>query len=307
MNITMFKIIQRNTIHHLLIHYENLYLIIELQQWEIFVTEVSFWRKLEQLESKLAKKEGNHRGWFTYTELSSLSMTDFQEILHYIATLSTVLIVAYMAGFITILGSFFITSKIPGNCLQMKDVATQTSEPFSIVVNHLKEDQVMINDFTEPVVVNDSNEIECKFSGMNHHRKPMGAVDVLKTGMILASIKVDGNYDKVFNITEVDTDNVEGTWDWWANPAMIWLAEMSNVIADKFVLTPNIRLFSPYNDTTLANTKALELEDQLHKATKMRIQDQMERSWHIEWTDTIHEFFLKLEKSETYSCYFKLL
>ncbi|KAJ3622011.1 hypothetical protein MTP99_002546 [Tenebrio molitor] len=41
----------------------------------------------------------------------------------------------------------------------------------------------------------------------------------------------------------------------------------------------------------LPRVKFLDLEAQVHKSTKIRIQDQLENSWHKEWTDTIKDGF----------------
>jgi len=46
---------------------------IFFQNWELFTNDMIFWKKLGELEMMLALKEGNMRGYFTYTELGILS------------------------------------------------------------------------------------------------------------------------------------------------------------------------------------------------------------------------------------------
>ncbi|GJQ75630.1 hypothetical protein Trydic_g17708 [Trypoxylus dichotomus] len=61
--------------------------------WEIFVSEANFWKKLCDLERVLAKKEGVNRGWFTYSELNAiLTLVDAYHLCHYIAYLYLVIV-----------------------------------------------------------------------------------------------------------------------------------------------------------------------------------------------------------------------
>jgi hypothetical protein len=42
------------------------------QDWEVFVSEQAFWKRLCQMERDIALKEGKRRGWFSYTDLEYL-------------------------------------------------------------------------------------------------------------------------------------------------------------------------------------------------------------------------------------------
>lgn len=42
------------------------------QDWKIYASELAFWKKLADIETQLAGKEGKNRGHFTYTELQIL-------------------------------------------------------------------------------------------------------------------------------------------------------------------------------------------------------------------------------------------
>ena len=42
------------------------------QDWEVFVSEQAFWKRLCQMERDIALKEGKRRGWFSYTDMENL-------------------------------------------------------------------------------------------------------------------------------------------------------------------------------------------------------------------------------------------
>lgn len=126
---------------------------------------------------------------------------------------------------------------------------------------------------------------------INKTPKPIDAVDVLKTGIFLASIKV---LEESCNCTEFQNEsNLENaefiTWDWWESPVMNWLSETSRILHDFGYSAIKVNFHDVYMDMSVANVKKLQLQDHIDKATKMRIQEQMERSWHMEWTDTIRK------------------
>lgn len=111
----------------------------------------------------------------------------------------------------------------------------------------------------------------------------LDAADVLKTGIFLASIKVCNN----------SRENAEvgcGSWDWWNNPVMQWLGETSQLLED--VEFPfEVKTEKRFLEADWVLSKKIELEDHIDKATKIRIQEQLERSWHKEWTDSVFRRF----------------
>lgn len=59
------------------------------QDWEVFVSEQAFWKRLCQMEKDIALKEGKRRGWFSYTDLENLLDTvDLAALAHAVLTVS---------------------------------------------------------------------------------------------------------------------------------------------------------------------------------------------------------------------------
>ncbi|KRT78859.1 hypothetical protein AMK59_7042 [Oryctes borbonicus] len=267
--------------------------------WEIFVSEANFWKKLCDLEHQLAKKQGMNRGWFTYTELNSiLAVVDAYHFYHYIVYLITILLATYTAGVVTIISSMFIVSQVPGNCLQSPAVKIDPADtPLFIASDNqcqtnLKEAVQNIENLTDFNC--DILEETCS------SRKQIDAADVLTTSLILASIqpvpdKIPARNNSYFDNPENDDRNNEKiSWDWWTSPAMNWLASTSELVY--FNLNFKDYVYSSYSDSTIVATKLIEQEDHFHKATRTRIQDQLERSWHKEWTDTIKKSIMSYKK-----------
>ncbi|KAF2882376.1 hypothetical protein ILUMI_23796 [Ignelater luminosus] len=264
--------------------------------WEVFVHEHMFWKKLGEIETTIAKKEGGDRGWFTYTELQYLmSSIDVYNLIQCISAVMSVLTVTYTLGILTILGSMFIVSTIPGNSLQNNNVYIETESYLNIDDGSAKHFD-NFNDTSDTDIASNiiGNNLD---STSNIYKKHLDAADVLKTGIILASIKtaqstkrnVRPRFDVQLNDTTVSkTTEAYAPWAWWSSSTMDWLTKTSKMI-ERFDLLPNFKhfVYDQYIEMSIANWKIINLEDQIHKATKVRIQEQMERSWHIEWTDTL--------------------
>nr|XP_008198416.2 PREDICTED: LOW QUALITY PROTEIN: protein CNPPD1 [Tribolium castaneum] len=210
--------------------------------WEVFVTELTFWKKLSEIETTLARNQGGKRGFYTYTELERLlTSVELRNLIQNILTISVILITAYTAALLTLLGSVLIVSHIPGACLRPQ-IEAPPSEP----------------------LYNETNR-----------------VSPLHVGIFLASIE---SFLTPF-CNKSETQNV--SWDWWSAPTMTWLYETSKFVEVEAPTLGFLDLRRFYKDYFLK----LDLEDQVHKETKVRIQDQLERSWHEEWTDTIGDGF----------------
>lgn len=109
-----------------------------------------------------------------------------------------------------------------------------------------------------------------------HQMSNFNAVKVFKASILLASIKTEPLNG---------TDSQTMTWDWWNVPIMNWLTNTAQLV--KTFELPSVQNYIFYLETTVTNDKLVYLEDHIQKATKTRMQDQLERSWHAEWTDTI--------------------
>lgn len=213
-----------------------------------------FWKKLKSLETILAERQGTKRGWFTYTELQSLlDYIDVYVLMQKLAYLMAILAVTYTASILTMIGSMIVANHVTSiqNTAQVQENGNNT--------------QILS---TEKLVVN----------------RTIDAVDVLKTGILLASIKVSNNSE--------DNDETEcgNNWDWWNNPLMQWLGDTSKLL-ENIEFPFEFKSENRFLEADLVLSKQIELEDHIDKATKIRIQEQMERSWHKEWTDSVYKKF----------------
>lgn len=105
----------------ILISYSDLF-----QEWNVHISKVDFFNKLEQIEQILAKREGLKRGWLTYTELLNFlpSFTFAKFILSNFAVMAA----SYCATVMTIAGAFFIASQIPVFSLERHNKNTSSLE-----------------------------------------------------------------------------------------------------------------------------------------------------------------------------------
>lgn len=83
--------------------------------WKIYVSHEEFFEKVKSLESILAYKQGNARGFFTYVELTSV-MPPVQIAKQFIQSV-LVLGLSYTVFVATMLASVYLVSKIPGTYL----------------------------------------------------------------------------------------------------------------------------------------------------------------------------------------------
>lgn len=93
--------------------------------WKVYVSNEEFFEKIGSLEHTLAHRQGAHRGWFTYVEMSSLLPTiqiakDFIQ-----ATL--VFGLSYTLFVATMVASVFLVSRLPGTYLHASEHTTTTS------------------------------------------------------------------------------------------------------------------------------------------------------------------------------------
>lgn len=86
--------------------------------WEVFVSEQNFWKRLWCLEKQIALQEGKRRGWFSYTDMERLlESVDVTGLVNAVLTVSAVCITSYTVSVLALLGSAFIVSQIPGNAI----------------------------------------------------------------------------------------------------------------------------------------------------------------------------------------------
>lgn len=223
------------------------------------MNEKTFWSRLNELERTIALRQGIERGgWFTYTDLQYLlNDIDLNQIIQSFLTATTVLTVSYAASVLTILSSMFVAYQI-----------TTVQNPLQTFIQPEILTKIMIeNPFDEQIKVKNNT---------------MDPIQVLTTGILLASIQSNEEPQEIGRRNQSE-------WKWWKNDLMTWLYECSNkdVECDDTSHNINFQEYGKRLDMLRVNDKLMKLEDQIHKATSVRIQDQMESSWHMEWTDTI--------------------
>ncbi|GLV41914.1 uncharacterized protein CBL_00376 [Carabus blaptoides fortunei] len=247
--------------------------------WNVFVREHTFWDRFDRLETDVALRQGSKRGWFTYTELKYLiNVYEINQVLQTLVAVSAVLAATYTVGVLTLVGSVFLTSHIPGTSLH-----TPVKEDLKILIEN---NRITANGTTDiDIIVSQALE-DIRYETKSYY-KVLDAVDVLKTGFILASITCD----KDFSDCDVTQEQDCTSWDWWNNPVMNWLTDISRNDEHEGIRLPDnyYKNFAhdKLTDMSIASQKKLQLEDKIHKATKVRLQEQLERSWHEEWTDTV--------------------
>jgi len=251
--------------------------------WELYASEPSFWKKLGELEMQLAIKEGKTRGYFTYTELQILGDIigkDLPHIVQCVVAISVILAATYAAGFLTILGSVALASTIPGTSLYQSRMSSSNVLPITDHV--LTRDQAA---YTPQPCNETKSTTPIKFDNLN-------AIKVFKASILLASIKPNAMANSS-DISSTETNTFEDncqlfqyvSWDWWNVPVMNWLSKASEYI-ETFEF-PAVQNYIYFLENAVTNEKFIYLGDHIHKATKTRIQDQLEGSWHVEWADTI--------------------
>lgn len=134
-------------------------------KWEVFVSDRAFWTRLYRMEKDIALKEGKRRGWFSYADLENLLDTvDLAALAQAVLTVSVVCLTSYTASVLTIIGSAFIVSQIPGT-----PISTSVSSSTSDLPSLLQETSV-INPVDQP------------------QSRVLPPVNVLATSFILASL-----------------------------------------------------------------------------------------------------------------------
>ncbi|KAJ8912913.1 hypothetical protein NQ315_017243 [Exocentrus adspersus] len=269
-----------------LVHLEKNFL--KAIDWEIYVSELNFWKKLTEIETTVAARQGCLRGYFTYTELQNLASTiELRNLIHCFVAVSVILATVYTAGLLTLVGSVYLVSHVPGTNLYNKKLEIESNNvvPMPNEVGLIEEAKIIKTDLRYK------------------HGKNMDIVNVLKTSILLASIKTPTSVNETqteYINSDANNENIQYvSWDYWNVPIMDWLSKSSQFVSN-FTLDVGVKYYNYFLETSVAKSKCFKLEDTVNKATKTRIQDQMESSWHKEWTDV---FKYGLFYKEMYSCY----
>lgn len=199
----------------------------------MFVHNKDFWDRLNKLESDLAYKEGNRRGWFSYTELNCLiNAIQLTPVIQAFLSVSSVCLAAYVAGVAIILGSVIVASHLPGTVFTSRrlskcnDLSNVNCEPFS----------------------------ECQSSNVNTDTKIL-----LTTNNTIATELY--NNSRVESIDLKNADLVKyPTWDRWSDSNVAFLS--TSELQSESMKNRN-KVFDDFTEFSI-NTEPLETDLFLH-------------------------------------------
>ncbi|XP_044753673.1 protein CNPPD1 [Coccinella septempunctata] len=242
--------------------------------WEIFVRDTMFWKKLNQIETHLAEREGKQRGFFTYTELMNLAkIIELQALIQCIVAMVAILTMTYTLGVLSVAGSFHAVKFINENSLKEVQMKTEV---------------VKMDKICKQECLNETGKNFSHFESKNTE-----TAQVLRASLFLASINTfvmpycDSNCSSEENVC---LDEVEhNSWEWWNIPTMKWLTENSQELFYISDINYIYKYFIRYLELLFITFHDLEIGNHINmkKSTKTRIQDQMESSWHKEWIDSL--------------------
>ncbi|XP_043283256.1 protein CNPPD1 [Venturia canescens] len=177
--------------------------------WSVFVKNRDFWERLRRLEKDIAYKEGRKRGWFSYTELTCLmENVQLAAIVHTFVSVSSICLVTYAAGLITLLGSVLVASQLPGTTL----VPQQVIQPGNVRITNLTRPQYgSLN----------SSRIE-NLESSSDNTKISNDFDLLLSNDLCLNCNILGS-KKPSSIEQYTS------WEWWLDSVMTWLPEQSKI------------------------------------------------------------------------------
>ncbi|XP_051156875.1 protein CNPPD1 [Leptopilina boulardi] len=208
--------------------------------WSVFVHNKDFWDRLHKLESDLAYKEGNRRGWFSYTELHCLmNAVQLLPVIQALLSVSSVCLAAYVAGVATILGSVIVASHLPGTVFMSRRLSR---------CNDLSSD-VDYKLFTE-----------CQSSNVNTNSAILSSTNNTLSTTIY-------NNSRLENIIDLNNpDFVEyPTWDRWSDSTATFLSTLD--LQSESMNNRN-QVFNDINELSI-NTKPLETDLFLHNKDEL--------------------------------------
>lgn len=215
-----------------------------------------------------------------------ISNYDIANAISNLVSFTAVLVAAYTASFLTIAASVFLASRVPGTSLYVHGMKSLSNNKIVPVIESQINSSLVESITVEELEIDENIQI-------NHiYKSATSTVNVLNTSFFLVSILACNEKTLICDKTDDLQESETTSWDWWNNSLMIWLSDISRINEfGKWSVPDNYYKNFAYDnllDMSIANKKILQLEDKIHKATKLRIQEQIERSWHEEWTDTIY-------------------
>nr|CAD7589933.1 unnamed protein product [Timema genevievae] len=145
-------------------------------------------REFLQAITNVALQEGKRRGWFSYTDLDQLLETvDLAALAQVVVVVSAVCLTSYTASVLTLLGSVFAVSHMPGTSLSprlpLQPATTQCSSSFDSLDELTSKD--CATQTVTPVDVLTTSFILASISSSNHNQSE--AVDSLELFALIKS------------------------------------------------------------------------------------------------------------------------
>lgn len=152
--------------------------------WNLYVSNEEFFRKLYTIETILALNQGLHRGWFTYIELNHLlpPIALVKSFIQYTAVVA----VSYAAFVATIAGSIFLASQVPGTSLYASTHTTVTASTTPAATVHASS-----NETTSTATIDDGliyDEINQIKSETELNMDVRSLLDDAETNLLLSNV-----------------------------------------------------------------------------------------------------------------------
>lgn len=195
-------------------------------EWEVYVSEETFWTRLRGLERDVALNEGVRRGWFSYADLDCLlEKVDLPSLAHSILTVSAVCLTSYTASVLTLIASTLLVSHLQPLIHGLSGLGHTHSLNSSTLP--LQTDTVPADSTMDP-------------SFAPNYQSPL---DVLTTSFILASIS--SCQGRLANDSESCSDNVKPVGNTIGNVLGMGHPLLGSI--EDLLLQDNVELNSKYS------------------------------------------------------------
>ncbi|XP_072761204.1 LOW QUALITY PROTEIN: protein CNPPD1-like [Anoplolepis gracilipes] len=209
--------------------------------WTVLVQHQNFWQKL-RLEKNIAYREVQKRGWCSYTELNYLlNSVQLIAIAQTLINVSSICLVTYATGLVTLVGSTLIAHFVIQSCLP--GVSLSSGQSANLQTNFISTDLIDV--------------------AMNARSQEINDDDLPISSLLIQNENVD--YSAEIN----DNDDEIASWQWWLNSMMTWLPDYC-ILKDDVELTNSTgRLYIPKAKFSFNLTQAMKIR-KMEKIDKMK-------------------------------------
>lgn len=173
--------------------------------WKVYVSNEEFFEKVASIETKLARRQGLARGWFTYMELDSLlpSIKITKSFLHF----TFIIGISYTAFVATIVASVFLVSQIPGSYLN----ASSRKATISNAMTSISAQQTATHSPIASDAINSSDALIENRNNSNVHAQ-LNHLEYIEMGTDLLDTEMNRLGDTEHNATETKNENTKNVW-----------------------------------------------------------------------------------------------